>query len=64
MEFPVAGRDEERLVDAGNDAVPEQRRLGDDGEGRVHLVAIHAEIAVGGCGDDTVLRSAIQVRRK
>jgi len=60
VDLAVRRGDQERLVHRCNHASAEQRRLGDDGERRVHLITVDSEIAVGGSGDDAVLRTAIQ----
>ena len=39
---------------------PGQLGLRDDGERGMHFVPIDGELAVGGCGDDAVLRSTIK----
>ena len=60
MNLAVAGGNQERLVDVGHDAVPGERGVGDDGERRMHLVAVHDELAIGSAADHAILRSTIQ----
>ena len=42
VNFAVGGRNQERLVDAGHDAAPGELTLSDDGERRMHLVAVRS----------------------
>jgi hypothetical protein len=60
VDLSVGGGDQEGLVNGCDDATAGQLGLCDDRERGVYFIPVDGVPAVGGCGDDVVLRSTIK----